>query len=215
MRRTILLSLLLGTAVPAWSDLDTPPDVVKVPSDEPPVEPESRCRAKFFGQRDINCAASALADLLLTRFNQDVGPEEIFAELWSHADEDSQRLGFSLLDLKKFLERHDFQGDGYNISLAELGREGASALAIVNVDGNSHFIVVRGFRDGQVLINDPGFGLVKISERRFHDIWRDGVLFVIRDRENPRAPDPGAPAAWNTAAPEADYLPTAVPRKSP
>jgi hypothetical protein len=88
--------------------------------------------------------------------------------------------GFSLLDMKHFVETRGLQGVGYRDLTFEQLLTYPSAIVPVLQYGNPHFIVVRGLTSsGGVDIADPGFGNRTISIADFKSIWQSGIGFVV------------------------------------
>jgi Peptidase C39 family len=69
------------------------------------------------------------------------------------------RGGFSLLDMKHFVETRGYEGAGYrNLTFEQLLTYRSPIVPVLQY-GNPHFIVVRGLTSGgRVNIADPGFG---------------------------------------------------------
>jgi len=90
------------------------------------------------------------------------------------------RGGFSLLDMKRFVETRGFKGQGYkNLSFEELLTL-SSPIVPIDFYGNAHFVVIRGLDPaGQVRLADPGFGNTSLPINDFKSIWTDGVAFVV------------------------------------
>ena len=90
------------------------------------------------------------------------------------------RGGFSLLDMKRFVETRGFKGRGYReLSFKELLTL-PSPIVPIDFYGNAHFVVVRGLNPtGQVDIADPGFGNTKMSVTEFQSVWKNGIGFVV------------------------------------
>ena len=82
------------------------------------------------------------------------------------------RGGFSLLDMKHFVETRGLKGTGYQGMSFEQLLALHSPIVPVLQYGNPHFIVVRGLdRYGRVNIADPGFGNRTMSVTDFKGVW--------------------------------------------
>jgi predicted double-glycine peptidase len=90
------------------------------------------------------------------------------------------RSGFSLLDMKHYVETRGLVGTGYRgMTFNQLLTSQDPIVPIVQY-GNPHFIVVRGLdRYGRVNIADPGFGNRTMSVERFQSVWQNGIGFVV------------------------------------
>jgi predicted double-glycine peptidase len=90
--------------------------------------------------------------------------------------------GFSMLDMKHFVETRGFKGVGYkDLNFEDLLTLDAPIVPI-DFQGNPHFVVVRGLNgDGEVHLADPGFGNHAISVEKFKSVWKDGIAFVVTE----------------------------------
>jgi predicted double-glycine peptidase len=165
---------------------------------------EARYRAVVPQKYDFSCGSAALATLLTYHYQHPVSEEDVFVAMYERGDQKKiQRYGFSLLDIKNYLETEGYRADGVQASLAELAAVGIPAIALIKENGYSHFVVVKGIRDGEVLVGDPAKGSKVFSQATFETLWTNGILFVIRNRiplgkqrfnpqqewnDNPRAP---------------------------
>lgn len=141
-------------------------------------------------QYDFSCGSASLATLLRFHYGTAKTEAEVFQAMYALGDrEQIRRLGFSLLDMKRYLAAQGMTADGYRLPLSAVAEAETPAIVVVNVDGYKHFVVVKGMRGGEILIGDPNRGVVSYPVRRFEKIW-DGVIFVIRGREDGRALTP-------------------------
>jgi len=131
---------------------------------------------------ETSCAAAALATVL-TFFQNDPVTEKFVAQRMLRATDPIKvkvRGGFSLLDMKRFVETRGFTGTGYkDLSFKEL-LSLPNPIVPIDFYGNEHFIVVRGLNStGQVDIADPGFGNTSMSVTEFQSVWKSGIGFVV------------------------------------
>jgi predicted double-glycine peptidase len=49
---------------------------------------------------------------------------------------------------------------------------------MIQTEGYKHFVVLKGVRDGRVLIGDPASGLKVMTRTDFEKIW-EGIFFII------------------------------------
>ena len=88
--------------------------------------------------------------------------------------------GFSLLDMKHFVETRGLTGTGYRGMTLEQLLALQSPIVPIRQYGNPHFIVVRGLdSDGRIHVADPGFGNRTMSVARFEAVWQGGIGFVV------------------------------------
>jgi predicted double-glycine peptidase len=140
---------------------------------------------------DLSCGAAAIATLLTYQLNYPVTERQVALALLHHTNPllVRLRLGFSLLDLKRYATGLGFEAAGYaNLSVADL-----AALVPVVVplrsNGFNHFIVVRSLSGGRVFIADPAFGNRTMTVEAFRKEWANGIAFVVRSPREPQAPN--------------------------
>lgn len=139
---------------------------------------------------DLSCGAAALATILNHQYGDPV-PERAIAqammrrkEYLDNPDLVRAREGFSLLDLKRFVEARGYRGVGLGrLDLAQLERR-APAIVAVSHKGYNHFVVFRGRWQDRVLLADPAFGNVTMPVRQFEASWLEmgsigRVAFVV------------------------------------
>jgi uncharacterized protein len=132
---------------------------------------------------DFSCGSAALATLLTHHYGHPVGEQTVFQEMYERGDRAKIRKeGFSLLDMKAYLEAHGYEADGFVADVSKLVLAGVPAIALVKESGYFHFVVIKGLRYGRVLIGDPSAGTRAIPLRQFKEIWVNQILFVIRNK---------------------------------
>lgn len=139
-------------------------------------------------QRDFSCGSAALATLLKFHYDKDTNEQEVLNAMFESGDKEKIRSqGFSLLDMKKYLESTGLDANGYRASLDKLVQVGVPAIALINSRGYLHFVVVKGVNEKMVLVGDPALGKRIMDRAEFESMW-NGVLFVIdNDKEFARA----------------------------
>lgn len=142
-----------------------------------------RYRSTIRQQYDFSCGSAAVATLLTHHYAYSVREEDVFAEMFQRGDQNKiRREGFSLLDMKLYLEAHGFKADGFEAGLDDLARANIPAIVLINERGYGHFVVVKGLRDGRVLMGDPSTGVRALPREQFEEIWKNRILFVVRNR---------------------------------
>ncbi|HEY4077220.1 MAG TPA: C39 family peptidase [Rhizomicrobium sp.] len=130
-------------------------------------------------QYDYSCGSAALATMLRFHYGIHTDEAEVFKAMYAVGDQDRiQKLGFSLLDMKKYLSSLGYEADGYRLGIDELGQLGAPSIALVQINSYKHFVVIKGYVDGHVLMGDPALGLRMMPAAEFQKIW-NGIVFVI------------------------------------
>ncbi|GHD65146.1 hypothetical protein GCM10007164_01890 [Luteimonas padinae] len=143
----------------------------------------ARYRTTVPQQHDFSCGSAAVATLLTFHYGQPVGEAEVFRQMYALGDQARiRREGFSLLDMRAYLEAQGYAADGFEVPLERLLEEGLPAIVLLNDRGYRHFVVVKGLRAGRVLVGDPARGTRLLPRRQFDRLWDNGVLFVVHNR---------------------------------
>ncbi|CAB3750174.1 C39 family peptidase [Paraburkholderia solisilvae] len=144
---------------------------------------EARFKRTIKQQYDFSCGSAAVATLLTYQYNYPVSEQIAFQEMFLDGDQAKIRQqGFSLLDIKRFLERRGFIADGYELPLQKLADTNTPAIVLISESGYHHFVVVKGVRNKRVLIGDPATGTRPMPQESFEKKWEDQVLFVIHNK---------------------------------
>lgn len=145
---------------------------------------EARFRATMRQQFDFSCGSAAVATLLTHQYGIPITEQLVFESMFAAGDQEKiRREGFSLLDMKRFLESRGFEADGFVQPLEKLAEAGLPAIVLVAEKGYHHFAVVKGLRDGRILIGDPATGTRSMSRNAFESIWVNRLLFVIHNQQ--------------------------------
>ncbi len=138
-------------------------------------------------QYDYSCGSAALATLLHYHYDIPVTEGEVFKAMYAVGDKERiRKVGFSLLDIKKYLSTHGLEADGYRATFEQLAKVNRPAIAVVTVGTYRHFVVVKGVRDGRVLIGDPALGLKTYTKPEFAAMW-NGVIFAVHASDTTKA----------------------------
>jgi predicted double-glycine peptidase len=161
---------------------------------------EARFRTTIPQQYDFSCGSAATATLLTYQYGHPVSEADVFVQMYDNGDQAKIRHeGFSLLDMRRYLQSKGFQADGFELPLEKLEEEGVPAIVLLNDRGYRHFVVVKGLRDGRVLLGDPARGTRAMPRSRFEALWDNRVLFVVHNRREQASFN--NPADWRTAPP--------------
>lgn len=145
---------------------------------------EGRYLATERQQFDFSCGSAALSTLLTHHYGHRVNEQAVFEAMYRHGDQAKiQREGFSLLDMKRYLESHGYQADGFEAPLDKLESARIPAIALINENGYNHFVVIKGVRDGRVLIGDPAGGTRALARAAFESRWVNQIVFVITNKQ--------------------------------
>lgn len=131
---------------------------------------------------DFSCGSAALATLLTFHYGHAMTEFEIFQKMWELGDQEKiQETGFSMLDMKRFLQAEGFAADGFRIEPAKISDLGVAGIVLLDKLDSPHFVVVIGERDGEILLSDPARGVWNLSSEELGELW-NGVFFAIREQ---------------------------------
>lgn len=142
---------------------------------------EARFQTVVKQQYDFSCGSAALASLLTYHYGDPVSEQQVFEAMYESGDQQRiQQHGFSLLDMKGFLEARGYKADGFRVSLSTLTQNArVPAIVLINTNGYRHFVIVKGVTEKEVLVGDPALGVRAVPRPQFEASW-DGLLFLIR-----------------------------------
>lgn len=137
--------------------------------------------------KDYSCGPAALATILTYYFGEKISEAEILSSILLNADQETIRRiktkGISLLDLKKYGETKGLTGKGFLMAIEQMQTLDRPAIALINLQGYSHFVVVKGVTaEGKVYLADPARGSWILNEDAFEKMW-NGVLLVFKRNE--------------------------------
>ena len=128
---------------------------------------------------DYSCGAASLATLLNFQHGDPVSEREIALGLMAREEYVANpiivnlRQGFSLADLKLYVDARGYRGRGLGRLDLDTLLERAPAMVPIIVNGSSHFVVFRGQRGNRVLLADPLFGNRTMTVDQFLAAWPD------------------------------------------
>jgi uncharacterized protein len=130
---------------------------------------------------ETSCAAAALATVLTYGFHDPVTERHVVARMLekTEAAKVKARGGFSLLDMKRFVEDRGYGGEAYQSLSFEDLKLFAAPIVPISVHGYNHYVVVNAISEHRVLLADPAFGNRSMSLARFKEVWLDGLAFVV------------------------------------
>ena len=144
---------------------------------------EARFTTTLRQQFDFSCGSAAVATLLTYQYGHPVAERDVFARMYERGDRAKIRKeGFSMLDMKHYLESLGFRADGFEQPIERLAQEKLPAIVLLSERGYRHFVVVKGMANGRVLLGDPAMGTRAMALQRFHHLWQNNILFVVHNR---------------------------------
>ncbi|SDK76635.1 hypothetical protein SAMN05192555_101144 [Franzmannia pantelleriensis] len=138
-------------------------------------------------QTDFSCGAASIGTILKYAYGwSDVTEETILEGMLEVADPDTVRnLGFSLLDLRNYVETLGLRGRGYEISDDDLDEVSIPVIVLLDLDGYQHFVVMKKARGDRVYIGDPALGNKVMSREDFSKSWNNIIFAVVGDGFDP------------------------------
>jgi hypothetical protein len=131
---------------------------------------------------DYSCGSAALSTVL-TYYLDDPTPESaVVVSILRRTDpvRVRSRGGFSLLDLKNYLDRRGYTSSGFaGLELADLAEFAVPPIVPISLKGYDHFVVFRGHYGDRVVVADPAFGNLTMSASQFVNLWKNGIGFVV------------------------------------
>ena len=129
---------------------------------------------------DFSCGSAALATLLTYHYGRPLAEDVVLKAMFDVGDQEKiKQEGFSLLDMKKYLESIDLKAEGYQVDLDKIAEVGIPGIVLIKTKGYLHFVVLKGVRGDEVLIGDPAQGAKFMSRQKFAEIWTNDIFFVI------------------------------------
>jgi uncharacterized protein len=142
---------------------------------------EIRERGVVMQRWETSCAAASLATVLTYAFQDPVSERYAALRMLEKTEPAKVRArgGFSLLDMKRFVEGRGYTGEAYqHLSFEDLKLFRAPIVPI-NPHGYNHYVVLNAVNGDQVLLADPAFGNRTMTVERFKELWLDGLAFVV------------------------------------
>lgn len=146
---------------------------------------ERRFKTVYKQQYDFSCGSATLASLLTYHYDDVVDEQSVFVDMYQNGDQQKiQKQGFSLLDIKLYLERRGYRSDGFKIKLDQLITANVPAITIINNNGYMHFVIIKGVNEQEVLVGDPAVGIKAMPRDEFEAMWDNRILFLIHDKQD-------------------------------
>ena len=147
-----------------------------------PVESmaERRFRHLVRQQTDYSCGAASLATILKHAYHLDADEATVIEGMLNVSDPEvvAQR-GFSLLDIKRYVETLGMRGRGYRIDEERLRSLRVPGIVLMDVRGFRHFVVLKQVIGDHVEIGDPILGNRSVPMEEFLESWPSQAVFVV------------------------------------
>ncbi len=138
---------------------------------------------------DFSCGAAALATILEKAYNAPLDEQTVIQGMLTYADADQVRKqGFSMLDMKRYVESMGMRARGYRIQADQLEQLKIPVIVLMEIRGYKHFVVLQRTQDNWVYVGDPALGHKRYTRDDFNKGW-NGIVFAVighgYDRNNP------------------------------
>lgn len=130
-------------------------------------------------QFDYSCGAAALATLLDYGYGIKIPETELIQRMMVFSTpEVVEKNGFSMLDMKKFVETIGLRGRGFRVDVDALYKLQIPVMVLMDIDGYQHFVLVKHAEDQRIFIADPALGNRIVLESDFVKTW-NGLVFAV------------------------------------
>ncbi len=131
-------------------------------------------------QTDYSCGAASLATILKYAYGLNVDETTVIEGMMGVSDPAVvQERGFSLLDIKRYVESMGMRGRGYRVDEERLATLRVPGLILMDVGGFRHFVVLKRVDGDVVEVGDPILGNRRIPTKEFLEAWPSRAVFVV------------------------------------
>lgn len=128
---------------------------------------------------DFSCGAAALATLLNYGFNRPFTETQVIDGMIRNADLNIvSQYGFSMLDMKKFVQTQGLRASGFVTNIEKLRTLKIPVITLLNSEGFKHFVVLKYYDGEWAYIADPALGNRVLPADLFKRQW-SGVLLAV------------------------------------
>ena len=147
-----------------------------------PVESmtEGRFRHLVRQETDYSCGAAALATIMRYAYRVDADEATVIEGMMMVSDpEVVHARGFSLLDIKRYVESLGMRARGYRVDEERLRSLRVPAIVLMDVAGFRHFVVLKQVVGDTVEVGDPMLGNRSVPFDEFMESWPSRAIFVV------------------------------------
>lgn len=161
----------MGDHLPALGDLDKPVQSIL----------ERRYANIERQHTDFSCGAAAVATILRYSYGQATNERWVMDGMMAMADPNQvKRYGFSMLDMKQYVQMLGMRARGYRLSDEKLRQVRVPTIVLLNIRGYQHFAVLRAIdKQDRVYLADPALGNRVMTFKEFKNSWNGILLAVI------------------------------------
>ncbi len=134
-------------------------------------------------QYDFSCGSAAVASLLTYHYDRPTSEKEVFKTMYDTGDKEAIRTeGFSLYDMKKYLEARGYRADGFRMSLDKIAKNRIPSIVLIEIKGYRHFVLIKGVRGDEVIVGDPALGTAIYKKAKFDGLRVGNIALLIRNQ---------------------------------
>lgn len=128
---------------------------------------------------DFSCGAAALATVLKQAYWLDVDEAHIIEGMLANSDQELVKTqGFSMLDMKRYIESIGMRARGYRIAPENLSSVSIPVVVLMDIRGYKHFVVLQRTEKDWVYVGDPVLGHKRYAFDDFIKGW-NGIIFAV------------------------------------
>lgn len=145
----------------------------------------SLAERRFIGveqqQTDFSCGAASVATILKYSYNIPTNEKWVMDGMLAMADpEQVAQYGFSMLDMKNYVEMLGMQARGFRVTGENISQLKIPSIVLLDIKGFHHFVVLKKIDNEQrVYLADPALGNKIISMDEFLAGWNNIVLAIV------------------------------------
>lgn len=138
-------------------------------------------------EADFSCGAAVLATIFNQAYGRHATEKQILVNMLKVADPAIvKEKGFSLLDMKNYVTALGMNGAGFSVPYDALLQLKVPGIALLNIRGYKHFVVIRKATKDYVQLGDPALGNRMMGRRAFERGWNGVVFVVLADGYDPK-----------------------------
>jgi predicted double-glycine peptidase len=131
-------------------------------------------------ETDFSCGGAALATILRYAYGREITERQVIEGMMNVANQELVReQGFSMLDMKGYIETQGLRGRGYSVQAHTLEKVQIPVVVLLDIRGYKHFVVLKKTVGERVYIGDPALGNRVMDKADFVAGWNGIVLAII------------------------------------
>ncbi len=131
---------------------------------------------------DFSCGAASVATILKYAYGRETTEVEVLEGMLEISDRELVlKKGFSLLEIKRYVESLGMQGVGFRIAPENMDKIKVPTIALIDIKGYKHFVVLKKVRNQKAYVADPALGNSVMKLDKFAEVWNGVVFAVVAD----------------------------------